>query len=62
MSKNLDTYQEMGYGSREDYLRELAKENGADPAVVFAIADILGPGEDFDALVSSVEDWFWNAD
>jgi hypothetical protein len=55
----MNVYKEQGYESREDYLRQLAAENGADVDVVFALADVLGPDEDFDGLVTSVEDWNW---
>ena len=50
-------YRENGYKDREDYLRELAAENGMDFETVCALADILGPDEDFDGLRTSVEDW-----
>jgi hypothetical protein len=59
MSKERNIYQERGYKNREAYLRELAAENGADVQAVFALADMLGPSEDFDGLVSSIEDWDW---
>lgn len=55
-------YQERGYKNREEYLRELAAENGADVQAVFALADMLGPDEDFDGLVVGVEDWNWDCE
>jgi hypothetical protein len=55
----MNVYEENDYESREDYLRQLAAENGADVEAVFALAEILGPDEDFDGLVVSVEDWNW---
>ena len=55
----MNIYKEHGYKNREEYLQELADENGADLEVVFALADILGPDEDFDALRVAVEDWDW---
>ena len=58
----MDIYREYGYKDREDYLRQLADENGADVEAVFALADMLGPNEDFDGLVTSVEDWNWSWD
>ena len=57
MRKNI--YQERGYEDREDYLRSLAEEHDADEESVFALADMLGPNEDFDGLVSSIQDWEW---
>lgn len=56
----MSIYQEHGYKDREDYLRQLAADNGADVEAVFALADMLGPDEDFDGLVAGVEDWDWN--
>jgi phosphopantetheine adenylyltransferase len=55
----MSIYKERGYKNRTEYLRELANENGADLQAVFALADMLGPDEDFDGLVASVEDWSW---
>ena len=53
-----DNYTRKGYEDRYDYLRQLAEDNGADTDAVFALADVLGPNEDFDGLVTSVEDFF----
>ena len=44
-------YRECGAGTRDDYLRELANENGLPIACVRKIADRLGEREDFGALV-----------
>ena len=52
----MSIYTEQGYRNRRDYLECLADDLGADRDVVFALADMLGPSEDFDGLVSSVED------
>lgn len=54
MSKNI--YQEYGYASREDYLSSLAEDYGVELDTVKALADLLGPNEDFDGLVSQLED------
>ena len=53
-SFNQDVYQQNGFTSREDYLNNLADEYGD---VVFDLADILGESEDFDGLVTSLEDY-----
>lgn len=45
-----------GYKSREHYLRELAEEHGVDEDVVIVLAATYGPDEDFDGLVTAVED------
>jgi hypothetical protein len=49
-------YTKHGYKDREDYLNNLADDHGVDPLVVNAMADILGETEDFDGLVSELED------
>jgi hypothetical protein len=46
-----------GYEDREDYLNTLADDRGIAPADVRAIADLLGPEEDFDGLVGELEDY-----
>lgn len=51
MSKNI--YQEYGYASREDYLSSLAEDYGVELDTVKALADLLGPNEDFDGLASA---------
>ncbi len=60
---NPDIYREYGYDDHDDYLRSLADDYGVPEEAVQALADILGPDEDFDGLVSSLEDaadggWF----
>lgn len=52
--KITDIYQRNGYGSRKEYLESLAEEY--DRQKVFALASILGPSEDFDGLVTTLED------
>lgn len=49
-------YQENGYLNRRDYLNNLADENGVDRSTVYALATLLGSNEDFDGLVTSVQD------
>jgi hypothetical protein len=44
-------YRACGAETREDYLRDLATENGLPIACVRRIADRLGEREDFGALV-----------
>lgn len=51
-----DIYKEFGYESRQDYLNCLAEDYGVDIGEVMALADLLGPGEDFDGLVVAIED------
>jgi hypothetical protein len=47
-------YKAAGFESRRDYLESLTEDFPAD--VVYALADILGPSEDFDGLITALED------
>ena len=49
-------YVEHGYLDRQDYLTCLAEDHGVELFVVEALADLLGESEDFDGLVTAVED------
>ena len=49
-----NAYQAQGYANRRDYLESLCEDYPR--ALVYALADVLGPGEDFDALVTTLED------
>jgi hypothetical protein len=42
--------------SRQEHLEDLANQFGVDIETVFALADLLGPNEDHDGLISSLED------
>ena len=42
--------------SRRDYLRDLADDYGVPLEAVFAIAGMLGPSEDFDGLITELDD------
>ena len=53
----MNIYQENGYESRKDYLECLADDFGVDAYIVFELAALLGPSEDFDGLVSMLEDY-----
>jgi hypothetical protein len=50
-------YQENGFESRREYLLDLADNMSIDASIVFALADMLGSNEDFDGLVTSLEDY-----
>lgn len=52
----MNIYQENGYESRRDYLESLADELGIDVNIVFMAASLLGPNEDFDGLVATLQD------
>ena len=50
-------YVEQGYKSRKDYLETIADDYGVPASDVFTLASILGSNEDFDGLVTSIEDY-----
>lgn len=52
----LTIYQQNGYYNRVDYLRCMSEDYGVPIDTVHVIADILGPNEDFDGLVTALED------
>jgi hypothetical protein len=49
-------YKQNGYTDRKDYLRNLADDTGVPLQTVLMMADMLGPSEDFDGLVTELED------
>lgn len=52
----MSIYVEMGFDNRKAYLLSLCDDYGVEPETVFALASILGPSEDFDGLVTALED------
>ena len=52
----MSAYTANGYKDRHDYLTSLADETGVDMETVFTLASLLGPSEDFDGLVTTLED------
>ena len=56
MNTKKNIYQENGYKDRKDYLNSMAEEFDVPITVVLSIANMLGPNEDFDGLVSALED------
>ena len=49
-------YQENSYADRDDYLKCLSEDYGVPIENVFSLAEMLGEHEDFDGLVSALED------
>lgn len=47
----MNIYEEHGYIDRDDYLAALAEEHGDH---VYDVAELLGPSEDFDGLLSCI--------
>jgi len=52
----MSVYTDEGYENRRDYLESLAEEYELDIDTVLMAAAMLGPGEDFDGLVTTLED------
>lgn len=53
---NINAYTENGYPNRREYLKSLAEDYGVGLDVVNVLAATLGPSEDFDGLVTALED------
>lgn len=53
-----DIYVMNGFKNREDYLASLAWDYDCDIDTVYMMADLLGPDEDFDGLVTTLADEF----
>ena len=52
-----NAYKENGYNDREDYLSCIAEDYGLDlEKVVRPVAELLGPEEDFDGLLTTLQD------
>jgi hypothetical protein len=54
----MNEYQLNGYANRREYLESLCEEYSRD--IVYMLADLLGASEDFDGLVTSLEDYEMN--
>lgn len=53
----MDVYKENGFNSRKAYLKDLADNLDVPLSIVHMIAGMLGESEDFDGLVTSLEDY-----
>ena len=49
-------YQQNGYTDSDDYLNCLSEDYGISIEDVYSLAEMLGENEDFDGLVSALED------
>lgn len=49
-------YQKNGYLDRQNYLTCIAVQYGVDLTIVSSMAEVLGENEDFDALISQIEE------
>lgn len=54
--KEESIYEEHGYRDRNEYFNYLSEEYDVDLDMVYTLADILGPDEEFDGLVTNLED------
>lgn len=54
MNTTTNDYKAAGYASRREYLESLCAEY--DREKVFVLASMLGPNEDFDGLLTMLED------
>jgi hypothetical protein len=52
---DVERYQEDGCADRYAYLRDLAENHGVSIRQVLFAADLMGPDEDFDGLVVTLE-------
>lgn len=62
MDTNAETwnpYRNAGFATRAAYIKHLAEEFDVDLSTVVALANMLGPSEDFDGLVTTLEDIAW---
>jgi len=50
-------YKQHGFENREEYLASIADDMGLEEYDVGVLADLLGEGEDFDGLISTLEDY-----
>jgi hypothetical protein len=53
----MNAYTENGYANRDEYLKSLAAELELDYKLVRMTAELYGPAEDFDGLVTTLQDY-----
>jgi len=53
----MNYYIDNGFKNRKDYLNSLAEDFELDRETVYMMADLLGESEDFDGLITSLEDY-----
>jgi len=57
-----DIYNDNGYDNRDDYLQSLAEDYGVGLGTVKMLSDLLGPSEDFDGLVTGLQDYIQDSE
>lgn len=59
----MSVYTENGYDNRKDYLKCMSDDYGVPMKAVVSLTQLLGPDEDFDGLVTGLEDYAdWMSD
>lgn len=53
----MSIYTDNGYNSRKEYLSALASKYCIDITIIRTMAAILGSNEDFDGLITSIQDF-----
>ena len=53
--ERINVYKANGFAGRKEYLESLCEDYPRD--IVYTLASMLGPSEDFDGLVTSLEDY-----
>lgn len=51
-----NVYKQHGFNNRQEYLDSLAEEYCVDKCIVYSLAELFGPNEDFDGLVNALEE------
>lgn len=54
--EEMNVYQKNGYRNRMHYLKSIADDYCLNLSTVLMAANMLGPNEDFDGLISFLED------
>jgi hypothetical protein len=56
MENVMSIYKQHGFDSRKAYLISIAEDYGIQESAVFLLSQMLGAGEDFDGLISHLND------
>lgn len=54
--KKYNPYKENGFANRKEYLQDLAEQYNVPLGIVYQAAQLLGKNEDFDGLLTTLED------
>lgn len=52
----MSIYTEEGFSNRLEYLKDLSDQTGVEFEIVLTLAEFFGPSEDFDGLITALED------